>query len=467
MAMGPPPAHHGQAMKRMPKDAARPPDAATHAPATGGAAMAPDQQGAWVRQLHSSPRMLAQRRLIEASFGALTAAPVQRMMGFEFQVRNQHFYRTDLEPESKGEDRKSSDLVKPDNKEEIGRLGPNISIERDGSNPEFVTDPFSEKLDPGQVGDAVSAIATDYDAALRVIESGGKAPRVRAGTRPPTPQIDVQSTGGFSLAEIAGWLTTLAGELHKGGGSPYREKEGNKRYTLNARRLEEGLATRTRHVPSWQSGLPKRLLENLQPSVAGLMLLAQTNIQAVTAARDDTKALGVKTLTAVLPKTNLSSLYEGMTQGDKLHFAEIAAAIEGNGGHPWRTPIPMNIPDTSNRLQWEYVKRWEFKPYLYPQDIINGVEPMWVFEGFSEIGGGEDRPALYEEFEETHGESRKFSGDRDKVNAKWAKTGVDPTKEAILEMRDFGSDKMQLSEIAKWAADAFTIYKLHKAKTSL
>ena len=457
-------------MKKVPNDAARQPVAAAHAPATGGAAVAPDQQGAWVRQLQASPRMLAQRRLIEASFGASTGAPVQRMMGFEFQVLNQRFHRKDVEPESKSEDKKSGGSVVPDNKEEIGKLSGHVSIERDGANPEFVTVPFSEELEPGFVGEQVAVIEAQFDEAVVAIEKLGKAPPVRADTRPQTPQVDVQATGGFSLAEIAGWLTTLVGELGKDGKegrekSPFRAKEGNKRYTSNARRLSEGLSTPARHYPSWRTGLSAHLLEDLPPSVEGLMLLAQTNIQAMSATRDDTRALGVKTLTAVLPKTNLSSLYDGMARPDKLRFGAIATAIGKHGGHSWRRPIRMDIPVDSNSLKWEYVKRWEFKPYLYPQDIINGVEPMWVFEGFSEIGGGEDRPALYEEFEETHGDSRKFSTDRGKVNAKWAKTGVDPTQEAILEMRDFGSDKMQLNEIAKWAFDAFTIYKLHKAKT--
>jgi hypothetical protein len=456
-------------MKRVPSDTISMPAAAAHSPATGLAAIAPEKQGAWIRQLHASPRMQAQRRMLEASFGASAMAPVQRMMGFEFQVTNQDFLLRDQAPTSKEEKQDGMEPVeqprkpgKPTNKEVIGRLDGPVAVERDGPNPEFVTDPFDESVAPDKVGECVSIISSQYEHALEMIATTGKDPRVQLAKRPLVPQIDVQATGGFSLAEVPGWLMTLHDELDKKG-SPYFAKQGHKRYVKNISRLKEGMKTKARSYPDWQTAIPNELLSKLPPSVHGLMLLAQTNIQAVVAARDEITAPGVKALTAVLPKTNLSSLYQGMSDEDKRRFSALAEFIGTPGRHSWHDQqFTMSIPEKSNQLKWEYVKHWVFKPHLYPQDIVDGVEPMWVFEGFSEIGGGEDRAGMYKEFEETHGDSAEFSKERDKVSEKWRRSKLDPTKEAILEMRDFGSDKMKLDEIARWAAAAFSIYQAHK-----
>lgn len=357
----------------------------------------------------------------------------------------------------------------PRDKANFGKIpSSDIAIERDGANPEFVTPGYDEnKLEPDNVGVDVDNIQKSYDLMVNHVASENKPPLKRT-TNPNIPEADVQATGGFNLSEIVGWYQVLA-EQTRSNKNAFSPKTGG-RHSRNIEQLKKTANFKPKSAPplksdlDWKAGIEK--LDSFSPSVKGLMLLAQTNMEALAAAVTDEGALGVKAVTAILPKSNLSSLYKGLDNGDKLAIQAISQAIKENNSHGWCKPIEFKEKLKPNQLRWEYAKYWSFYPHLYLDDVVSGLEPMWIFEGFAEVDDGtDDRKDIFEDYEKIYGESsEEFEAERAGPREKWEKRGVDPLKEAIIEMREFGSDKMPLNQIAQWAASAFLIYQKFKLK---
>lgn len=384
---------------------------------------------------------------------------LQAKLGFEFQVMNEFFFDE--------EDKLATE------KKSIARIG-RIGIERDGANPEFVTDAFDENTDrPRDVEEAVSPIIEDYDQMIGIILLEDKTVHMLPpGERDTVKTVDAQATGGFNLSEVFGWYRTLESQrqpsdLKKGQDrfsdkliSPFQKRD-IQRDTAHQRRGKRTEANYRRLLAATRDLPP-----DATRAVAGLMVLINTNIQAIAATvTGDRYAPGVKALTSIIPKSNLSSLYSSMDTEDKLNFQMISERIKEDRSHPWHQPVVYDVEDKkSSKLGWEYIHHWTFYPHLYMDDIIAGVEPMWVFEGFSEVNAHLGaRAGMLGEVEEKVGleTARDLGSERAKPAKRWAARGI-PLDEAIIEMRELGYGDLPLEKIVIYATEAFVIYQEFK-----